>query len=83
MRLLKLNTAISVSKRCEMLTDKQKKALNLFVSVKKASDLTQNGHALINNEIKGLLALGLVDYAPSKSMAYKVTNLGKSALISA
>lgn len=52
-------------------------ALNL---IRSNGDLTIRGHAILNAAIAALLRDGLVDYAPSRRIAYRLTAAGLAAL---
>lgn len=61
------------------LTERQLQALRL-VNCGSGMGLTHRANTLISRQAKSLLALGLIDYAPERCVAYRLTLAGERAL---
>ena len=53
------------------------RALRIIGSCGKHTQLTHQANVLVSHEAKSLLAAGLIQYAPEKWVAYKLTSAGR------
>jgi len=64
----------------DTMTDTERRALEMIKSNAGIRSLLPAGHAALNAGVPGLLRMGLIEHAPARAAAYRLTPAGRAAL---